>query len=214
MGNAIKRKEDLRFIQGRGNYVDDISLPRMVYGQLVRSPYAHAKIRSINTAKAKALPGVLAIITGEDLAKANLAWMPTLFFDKQMVLATGKVLFQSQEVAFVVAEDRYTAADAAELVEVEYEELPVLVDPHKATEPSAPILREDREQKSNHIFHWEVGDKAATEKAFANAAVKSKVHAVSQRCHPAPLETCGCIADFNKATERLTVYLTSQAPHA
>ena len=112
---------------------------------------------------------MLAIITGEDLAKANLAWMPTLFFDKQMVLATGKVLFQSQEVAFVVAEDRYTAADAAELVEVEYEELPVLVDPHKATDPSSPILREDREEKSNHIFHWEVGDKAATDKAFQSA---------------------------------------------
>ena len=105
------------------------------------------------------LPGVLAVITGEDLAKANLAWMPTLFFDKQMVLATGKVLFQSQEVAFVVAEDPYIAADAAELVEVDYEELPVLVDPHKALDPTAPILREDREQKDNHIFHWEVGDR-------------------------------------------------------
>ena len=99
---------------------------------MVRSPYAHARLKSINTDAAKKVPGVLAIITGEDLAKANLAWMPTLSYDKQMVLATGKVLFQAQEVAFVVAEDRYAAADAAELVEVEYEELPVLVDPHKA----------------------------------------------------------------------------------
>jgi len=214
MGHSIKRKEDLRFIQGKGNYVDDIHLPDMVYGHLVRSPYAHARLKSINTDKAKQVPGVLAIITGEDLAKANLAWMPTLFFDKQMVLATGKVLFQSQEVAFVVAEDRYTAADAAELVEVEYEELPVLVDPHKATDPGSPILREDREEKSNHIFHWEVGDKAATDKAFRDAAVKANVHAVFQRCHPAPLETCGCVADFNRATGRLTIYMTSQAPHA
>ena len=214
MGHPIKRKEDLRFIQGKGNYVDDIHLPDMVYGHLVRSPYAHARLKSINTDKAKQVPGVLAIITGEDLAKANLAWMPTLFFDKQMVLATGKVLFQSQEVAFVVAEDRYTAADAAELVEVEYEELPVLVDPHKATDPGSPILREDREEKSNHIFHWEVGDKAATDKAFRDAAVKANVHAVFQRCHPAPLETCGCVADFNRATGRLTIYMTSQAPHA
>jgi aerobic carbon-monoxide dehydrogenase large subunit len=214
MGHSIKRKEDSRFIQGRGNYVDDVHLPGMVYGQMVRSPYAHARLKSINTEKAKQLPGVLAVITGEDLAKANLAWMPTLFFDKQMVLATGKVLFQSQEVAFVVAEDRYTAADAVELVEVEYEELPVLVDPHKATDPSSPILREDREEKSNHIFHWEVGDKSATDKAFQNAAVKANVHAVFQRCHPAPLETCGCVADFNSATGKLTIYLTSQAPHA
>jgi len=214
MGHSIKRKEDLRFIQGKGNYVDDVHLPDMVYGHVVRSPYAHARLKSIYTEKAKALPGVLAVITGEDLAKANLAWMPTLYFDKQMVLATGKVLFQSQEVAFVVAEDRYTAADAAELVEVEYEELPVLVDPHKSTDPNSPILREDREEKSNHIFHWEVGDKAATDKAFQDAAVRANVHAVFQRCHPAPLETCGCVADFNRATGRLTVYLTSQAPHA
>jgi carbon-monoxide dehydrogenase large subunit len=214
MGHPLKRKEDSRFIQGKGNYVDDVQLPGMVYGQMVRSPYAHARLKGINSEAAKKLPGVLAVITGEDLAKANLAWMPTLFFDKQMVLATGKVLFQAQEVAFVVAEDRYTAADAAELVEVEYEELPVLIDPHKATNPDAPILREDREEKSNHIFHWEVGDKAATEKAFQEAAVKASVHAISQRCHPAPLETCGCVADFNKATGKLTIYLTSQAPHA
>ena len=214
MGHSLKRKEDSRFIQGKGNYVDDVHLPGMVYGQMVRSPYAHARLKGINSEKARQLPGVLAVITGEDLAKANLAWMPTLFFDKQMVLATGKVLFQSQEVAFVVAEDQYTAADAAELVEVEYEELPVLVDPHKATAPDAPILRDDRDEKSNHIFHWEVGDKGATETAFQSAPVKASVHAISQRCHPAPLETCGCVADFNKATEKLTVYLTSQAPHA
>src|SRR5215472_8215697 len=214
IGHSIKRKEDPRFLQGKGNYVDDVNLPGMVYGQMVRSPVAHARIKSINTEKAKKLPGVLAVITGDDLAKANLAWMPTLYFDKQMVLATGKVLFQSQEVAFVVAEDRYTAADGAELVEVEYEELPVLVDPHKALDANAPILRDDREQKSNHIFHWEVGDKQETEKAFQSAPVKSSVHAFFQRCHPAPLETCGCVADFNRATGRLTVYLTSQAPHA
>jgi aerobic carbon-monoxide dehydrogenase large subunit len=214
MGHSIKRKEDLRFLQGKGNYVDDIHLPDMVYGHLVRSPYAHARLKSINTENAKQLPGVLAVITGEDLAKSNLAWMPTLFFDKQMVLATGKVLFQSQEVAFVVAEDRYVAADAAELVEVEYEELPVLIDPHKALDPSAPILRDDREEKSNHIFHWEVGDREATDKAIQSAAVKAEVHAFFQRCHPAPLETCGCVADFNRATGRLTIYLTSQAPHA
>jgi len=157
---------------------------------------------------------VLAVITGQDLEKAGLSWMPTLFHDKQMVLATGKVLFQSQEVAFVVAEDRYTAADAAELVEVEYEDLPVLVNPHRALDPDSPILREDRDEKTNHIFHWEVGDKQATEKAFQTAPVKTKLDAVFPRCHPAPLETCGCVADYNPATGRLTVWETSQAPHA
>src|SRR5215471_5058105 len=169
MGHSVKRKEDLRFIQGRGNYVDDVHLPNMVYGHMVRSPYAHARIKSISTDAALKLPGVLAVITGDDLAKAGLSWMPTLFHDKQMVLATGKVLFQSQEVAFVVAEDRYTAADAAELVEVDYEDLPVLVDPHRALDADAPILREDREEKTNHIFHWEVGDRQATNQELENA---------------------------------------------
>jgi len=214
MGHAVKRKEDLRFIQGKGNYVDDVHLPGMVYGHMVRSPYGHARIKSIRTEEATKLPGVLAVITGQDLEKAGLAWMPTLFHDKQMVLATGKVLFQSQEVAFVVAEDRYTAADAAELIEVEYEDLPVLVDPHRALDPDAPILREDRDEKTNHIFHWEVGDKHATEKAFQSAPVKAKLDAFFPRCHPAPLETCGCVADYNPATGRLTVWETSQAPHA
>jgi len=214
MGHSVKRKEDGRFIQGKGNYVDDVHLPGMVFGHVVRSPYAHARLKSIHTEAAMKLPGALAVITGADLAKANLAWMPTLFHDKQMVLATDKVLFQSQEVAFVVAEDPYTAADAAELVEVEYEELPVLVDPHKALDAGAPILREDREEKSNHIFHWEVGDKNATRKTMEEAPVRAKVHAVFQRCHPAPLETCGCVADYDTVRQHLTVWLTSQAPHA
>ena len=214
MGHSVRRKEDLRFIQGKGTFVDDVHLPGMVYGQMVRSPYAHARITAIRTEEAKKVPGVLAVITGEDLAKANLSWMPTLFFDKQMVLATGKVLFQSQEVAFVVAEDRYTAADAAEMVEVDYEELPVLVDPKRALDAGAPILREDREEKSNHIFHWEVGDREETDHAIDGAPVKASVSAVFQRCHPAPLETCGCVAEFNRATGKLTVWETTQAPHA
>src|SRR6516165_6036750 len=214
MGHSVKRKEDFRFVQGRGTYVDDVHLPGMVYGQMIRSPYAHARIIAIHTEEAKKHPGVLAVITGQDLEKAGLSWMPTIFHDKQMVLATGKVLFQSQEVAFVVAEDRYTAADAAELIEVEYEDLPVLVDPHHALDADAPILRDDREEKTNHIFHWEVGDRQATNQELESAPVRVKVNAVFQRCHPAPLETCGCVADFNSATGRLTVWETSQAPHA
>src|SRR6201988_1967488 len=214
MGHSIKRKEDLRFIQGKGNYIDDVQLPGMVYGHMVRSPYAHARITAIRTEEAKKLPGVLAVITGEDLAKANLAWMPTLFHDKQMVLATGKVFSQAQEVSFSGAEDRYTAADAAELVEVDYEELPVLVDPHKAQDADAPILRDDREEKSNLIFHWEVGDRAATEQHIKSAPVTALVKAFFPRCHPAPLETCGCVMDFNSATGKLTALITSQGPHA
>jgi carbon-monoxide dehydrogenase large subunit len=113
-----------------------------------------------------------------------------------------------------VAEDRYTAADAAELVEVDYEDLPVLVDPHRALDADAPILREDREEKTNHIFHWEVGDRKATDSVLQSAPVKAKLDAFFPRCHPAPLETCGCVADYNSATGKLTVWETSQAPHA
>src|ERR1700738_824766 len=181
---------------------------------MVRSPFPHPPIKAIRTEEAKRLPGVLAVITGEDLAKAGLSWMPTLFHDKQMVLATGKVLFQSQEVAFVVAEDRYKAADAAELIEAEYEVLPVLVDPHRALDSDAPILREDREEKSNHIFHWEVGDRQGTDETLRNAPVRAKLDTVFQRCHPVPLEAGGCISDYNSATGRLTDWETSQAQHA
>jgi carbon-monoxide dehydrogenase large subunit len=214
MGHSVKRKEDARFLQGKGNYVDDVHLPGMVFGHVVRSPYGHARLKSISIEEAMKVPGALAVITGADLAAAGLAWMPTLFHDQQMVLATGKVLFQAQEVAFAVATEQYAAADMAELVEVEYEELPVLVDPHKALDPDAPILREDQAEKSNHIFHWEVGDRHATQKAIQGGPVTARVDAVFQRCHPAPLETCGCVADFNPVTGKLTIWLTSQAPHA
>ncbi len=149
MGCKRKRVEDVRFTQGRGNYVDDIKLPGMLHGDFHRSSHAHARIVKIDTSKAKALPGVVAVLTAEELKGVNLAWMPTLAGDVQMVLADGKVLFQNQEIAFVVATDRYIAADAADLVEVEYEALPVLVDPFKAMDADAPILREDIKDKTD-----------------------------------------------------------------
>ena len=142
MGCSRKRVEDARFTQGKGNYVDDIKLDGMLFGDFVRSPYAHAKITNIDTSAAIEVPGVLAVLTAADLAPLGLHWMPTLAGDKQMVLADGKVLFQGQEVAFVVAEDRYAAADGIEAVEVEYEELPVIVDPFEALQ-SDVVLRPD-----------------------------------------------------------------------
>jgi carbon-monoxide dehydrogenase large subunit len=214
LGHPVRRKEDIRFIQGRGRYLDDIVLPRMAYLALVRSPHAHARIRSIRTDAAKAIPGVLAVITGEDLEELGLAWMPTLAGDKQMVLAVGKVLFQYQEVAAVVGETREAAVDGAQAVEVDYDPLPVVVDPFRALEPDAPVLREDREQKTNHIWHWEVGDREATEEALRRSDVVIRERIRFQRVHPAPLEPCGCIADFDRITGRLTLYVTSQAPHA
>lgn len=213
IGVAMKRKEDPRFIRGRGRYLDDIKLPGMMYLALVHSPYPHARIKSIDKSAALALPGVVAVITGEDLDAAKLEWLPTFHgLDKQMVLAFGKALYQYQEVAGVVATTREVAHDGAELVEVEYEPLDPVADPFKAKEDTI-ILRDDREQKTNHIYHWEVGDKAKTDAALASSEVRIKERILSPRCHPAPLEPCGVVADMNKATGRLTVYMTSQAPH-
>jgi len=215
MGHSVKRKEDPRFIRGQGNYVDDIVRPGMVFMDIVRSPYAHAKIKSINTEKALAHPGVAAVITGETLKEYNLHMMPTLMSDTQMVLPIEKVCYQAQEVAAVVATDRYSAADGVELVEVEYEPLPVVVDPHKATDPDAPIIRDDKEgQDSNHIFHWEAGDKSGTDEIFKNADVTVKENIYLPRIHVASIETCGCVSEFDSVTGRLTVWMTTQAPHA
>ena len=141
MGCRRKRVEDIRFVQGRGNYVDDIKMPGMLYGDFTRSPHAHARIKNIDTTKAAAVPGVVAVLTAETLKTVNLAWMPTLAGDVQMVLADGKVLFQNQEVAFVVATERYAADDGINKVVVEYEPLPVVIDPFKAMDADAPVLR-------------------------------------------------------------------------
>jgi carbon-monoxide dehydrogenase large subunit len=215
MGHSIKRKEDPRFIRGLGRYVDDIQLPGMLYLDIVRSPFAHAKIKSINTERALKVPGVLAVITGETLAKYNLHWMPTLMSDTQMVLPTEKVMYQAQEVAGVIATSRYAAADGVDAVDVDYEPLPVVVDPFKALEPGAPVLRTDKkDKKDNHIFHWEAGDKKATDAAFASADVKVAQDIYLPRIHVASIETCGCVADFDRVSGKLTVYLTTQAPHA
>ena len=121
MGHRMKRKEDPRFIQGKGNYVDDVKLPGMLYMDIVRSPYAHAKILKIDASEALKIPGVLAVITGEDLKKAgNLHWMPTLMSDTQMVLPIEKVVYYAQEICVVVATERYIAADAIQHIVVEY----------------------------------------------------------------------------------------------
>jgi carbon-monoxide dehydrogenase large subunit len=223
IGCSRKRKEDSRFIQGKGNYTDDIKLPGMLFADMVRSPYAHARIKSINKERALALPGVHAVITAEDLKPLNLHWMPTLAGDVQAVLADEKVHFQYQEVALVVADDRYIAADAIDLVEVEYEELPVIVDPHKSMAEGAPILREDligkmdgahsTREHNNHIFNWQAGEKEATDRVFESAEVTVSQDMLYHRVHPCPLETCGCVASMDKINGKLTVYLTSQAPH-
>src|SRR6185436_17491690 len=194
MGTSLLRKEDAKFIRGQGQYIDDIKLPGMLFGAIVRSPYAHARIKGIDKSKALAVPGVAAVLTADDLKPVNLHWMPTLGGDVQAVLA-----------------------------EVDYEELPAIVDPKKAMDADAPIIREDIADKKevghgprthpNHIFTWEAGNKAAADAAFKGAAVTVREEILNPRVHPCPLETCGCVASFDKATGHLTVYMTTQAPH-
>ncbi len=214
MGASRRRVEDNRFIRGRGNYVDDVVLPGMLHMEILRSPVAHARIRSIDVSKAWEIPGVRLVLTGEMLAARNLAWMPTLSYDTQAVLATDKVRFQGQEVAAVIADDPYIAKDACEAIVVDYETLPVIVNPMQAADDTAPLIRDDKSnQPDNKVFDWEVGDRTATDRAFAEADVVSKLELHYPRSHPSPLEPCGSIADYDRSTGKLTVYMTTQAPH-
>ncbi len=214
LGASRKRVEDNRFIRGKGNYTDDITLPGMLHMEILRSPMAHARIKSIDTSKAWDIPGVHLVLTGEMMATRNLAWMPTLSYDTQAVLATDKVRFQGQEVACVIADDPYIAKDACEAIDVDYEPLPVIVNPEQAVAEGAPVIRDDKEnQRDNVIFDWEVGDGGGTHRAFEQADVISRLKLHYPRSHPSPIECCGSIADFNRATSKLTVYMTTQAPH-
>ena len=211
----MTRKEDARLIRGRGVFVDDIQRPGMLHGAVLRSPYAHARVVSVDASAALAHPKVLGVITGRDLEARGTAWMPTLSGDTQAVLATDKVRFQGQEVAFVIAEDHYSARDALELVEVEYEPLGVVVDPRRALDPDAPVIRDDHPGRTdNHLFDWEAGDAARTGAVFAGADVVVQQDMVFPRSHPAPMETCGAVAEFDRISGKLTLWATTQAPHA
>ena len=214
IGHSVRRKEDDRFIQGAGNYLDDVQLPGMLHMSILRSPVAHARITGIDTSEAEAMEGVIAVVTGEMLAGYNLAWMPTLSGDTQAVLATDKVRFQGQEVAAVIATDPYVAKDAAALVFVDYDELEPITTPQQSLETETVIRNEKEGQTNNVAYTWEAGDKAATDAAFAAAAKVVSLDTHYPRSHPSPLETCGAVADVNPATGQATIYLTSQAPHA
>jgi aerobic carbon-monoxide dehydrogenase large subunit len=215
MGHSMKRKEDVRFLHGKGHYIDDLKLPGMLYMDITRSPYAYAKIKSIDISEAMKVPGVVAVVTGKDLEKYNLHWMPTLMSDTQMVLPTDTVMYQAQEVAAVIATSRYAARDGREAVKVEYEVMKPVMDPYKAMDRDAPVLRSDKPgKKDNHIWHWEAGDRAKTEKVFKEAEVVVKQDMYIPRIHVSSIETCGCVADYDKVNNHLTMYMTTQAPHA
>ena len=212
----LKRKEDARFIRGQGTYLDDIRLPGMVHGAMLRSPYAHARIVSIDTSKALAHPNVAAVITAKDLETLGLAWMPTISYDTQAVLAGDKVRFQGQEVAFVIATDEYSANDALAADRRRVRAAAGVVNARKALDDDAPLIRDDKTGQRDNLASptWEAGDEEATNRAFAEADTVVTRDIIYPRCHPAPLETCGMIADFNHETGQLDIYNGNQAPHA
>lgn len=219
LGAAIKRKEDPRLITGEAKYLDDIQLPGMVYAAILRSPYAHAKIKGINKDKAAKVPGVITILTGEDfkeLPPLPCAWQAEAGriqnnVNTPRVLEIDRVTHAGMGVAVVVAENRYIAEDALNLIEVDYEPLPTVVDAEKTTFPGAPQLHENA--PNNICMDWSIGDKAGTESALESSEVVVKHRLINQRLIPNVMEPRGCIAQYLPASEEYTVWMTSQDPH-
>jgi len=219
LGAPVKRVEDPRFITGKGRYLDDIKLTGMVHMAILRSPYAHANIRSVDASKAKTMPGVLAVIVGADIPwnPLPMAWPAggssgiTNNVSTPRILATDSVKWTGEGVAAVVAETPEQAVDALEAIEVDYEPLPAVVDAEKATQPGAPQLHDNA--PNNVVFDWTVGDKAGTEKALADAEVVVRQRLVNHRLIPNPMEVRGDIGLYNPGTEEYTVWMSSQTPH-
>jgi carbon-monoxide dehydrogenase large subunit len=213
VGSRIKRREDPRLIMGRGTYVDDIQLPRMTYAAILRSPYAHARIRGIDVSKAKALPGVVAVMTGADLQGKNVpcGWtLPDIKVAPHPALAVGKVRYTGDAVAVVVAEERYIARDALDLIEVDFEPLPVVVDAEQAIQPGAPQLHD--EVPNNTTFVWKVGG-GDIDKAFREAEVVVKERIVNQRLIPNAIEPRGMVAQYTPGSGDLILWTATQIPH-
>ncbi|HVV94088.1 MAG TPA: molybdopterin cofactor-binding domain-containing protein, partial [Hyphomicrobiales bacterium] len=222
IGQPIRRVEDKRFLTGRGTYVDDIQLPHMTYGMLVLSPHAHARIRKIDTAAAKAAPGVLAVVTGADLQADGIGGIfgmlpedvggPKGFRAPRPLLASDKVRHVGDRVAFVVAETLEQARDAAELVEVDYRDEPAVADIAEATRPGAPRVWD--EAPGNIVFDWSIGDEAATEAAFRDAAHVTRVDLVNNRVVVASMEPRNALGAYDAGEDRYTLYTGSQGVHS
>jgi carbon-monoxide dehydrogenase large subunit len=219
LGAPVKRVEDARFITGSGRYLDDIQLPGMTHMAILRSPYAHANIRSVDISAAKAMPGVVAVFTGADIPYNPLpmAWPAGGASGLQnnvntpRALATDSVKWTGEGVAAVVAETAEQAVDALEAIKVDWEPLPAVVDAEKATQPGAPQLHENA--PSNVVFEWTVGDKAGTDAAIDGAEVVVRQRLVNQRLIPNPMEVRGDIGWYNPGTDEYTVWMSSQTPH-
>lgn len=217
LGQSIKRREDPRLITGEAKYLDDLQMPGMVHAAILRSPYAHAKIKSIKTDKAKALPGVVGVFTGKDFMDINplpCAWAAGGVknnLNTPRCLEPDRVTHTGMGVAVVVAEDRYTAEDALALIEVDWEPLPVVTDAKKATEAGAPQIHENA--PNNIECEWECGDEKGVALALHESDIVIKRDIINQRLIPNAMETRGCAAQYNPAADEYTVWMTSQAPH-
>ncbi|HEY8846052.1 MAG TPA: xanthine dehydrogenase family protein molybdopterin-binding subunit, partial [Candidatus Limnocylindrales bacterium] len=219
LGASIKRVEDPRFITGKGRYLDDIKLTGMTHMAILRSPYAHANIKSVDTSAAKGMPGVVAVIVGADISwnPLPMAWPAGGASGIQnnvstpRVLATDSVKWTGEGVAAVVAETAEQAIDALEAIQVDYEPLPAVVDAEKATQSGAPQLHDNA--PNNVVFVWPVGDKSGTEAAFKDAEVIVKQRIVNHRLIPNPMEVRGDIGLYNPGTDEYTIWMSSQTPH-
>lgn len=219
LGAPVKRVEDPKFITGRGRYLDDIRLGEMAHLAILRSPYAHANVRSVDTSAAKAAPGVIAVFTGADIPYNPLpmAWPAGGASGIQnnvntpRILATDSVKWTGEGVAAVVAETPALARDALDLITVDWEPLPAVTDAEKAIAEGAPQLHENAPR--NKVFEWQVGDRAGTDAAFADAEVVVSQRLVNHRLIPNPMEVRGDIGWYNPGTDEYTVWMSSQTPH-
>ncbi len=222
IGASVKRKEDIRFITGKGHYVDDINRPGQAYAYFLRSPHAHATIDKIDASAARKAPGVVAVFTGDDLAADKVGglicgWMihskdgSPMKAGAHPALAQGKVRYVGDHVAVVIADTYAQARDAAEKIEVEYTELPAVVDLAKATSAGQPQIHDVA--SNNTVFNWHVGDKATTDAAFASAKHITKLDLVNNRTIPNAMEPRAAVGDYDSGTDTITLYTTSQNPH-
>jgi carbon-monoxide dehydrogenase large subunit len=222
IGASVRRREDLRFISGRGNYTDDINRPGQLHAVIIRSPHAHARIKGIDVAAAKAAPGVVAVFTGEDMAADNLGGLPCGWQVKNKdgspmaepphpVLAVGKVRHVGDPVAVVIAETKGAARDAAELVSVEYDVLPAVPTLAAAQRPGAALVHDG--VAGNICYDWHLGDKDAVDAAFAKAHKVGKLELVNNRLIPNAMEPRAAVGEFDPMSGEYTLYTTSQNPH-
>ncbi|MCA9970078.1 MAG: xanthine dehydrogenase family protein [Anaerolineales bacterium] len=217
IGKSMKRVEDPRFIQGKGRYVANLTLPNTAHVAIKRSPYAHAKINSIDTSAAAALDGVIAVYTGQDLLDGGVGSLPCGFTPPGIKtpphypLAVDKVRHVGDGVVAVVAESPYIAADALDLIDVDYDPLPAVVDAKGAMDDGAPLVHDDVPQ--NMSFHWPLGDADATAQAIADADHVVELQLINQRLIPNAMEPRACVAQWESFTESMTVWTTSQNPH-